>query len=312
MGKNIQEKWICLWGIGYTVSEEYPKNFGEFHFNNETVILDKNGKSYEIYRFDNEFDEGEYFIHKDVLNHHMVVKGLESGLSMDVIRETFCQFVQLIKNEDFFDNKKVFKMKDVEVEKYLYHNPEFRLERRYEFAFKDEEMEQIYLGLIDGLSPEILKETYCKFAILNKEYEGPNTASFEDDRFNYLLNVKFSYNEPISLYKVDVMAFARECLNEGMDIDKVKFLLRVDFDQVNKPYTLLSLEQMKAVKECFNKGLTIENMEDFLAFNRDYIEVEEEIRIDECLYFELNKTYMSLRNYCICTIEEILEAIEMF
>ena len=209
----------------------------------------------------------------------MISKGLEKGISMDIIRNTYCQLIKLLDDENLFDSKKVFEMDDEEAYDYIYSNPELNLEKRYDFAFNEDEMEEILQGLLEGISVEVLKNTYCKYEILNEIWED--------------VGISFKYKNPKSLYDKEEMALARICLKEGMEVNKVNYFLKKEKNFEGVSYSLFNISQMKAIIECFKRGLTMSNLDDFLAFRETYIDG-------------------MFKKVCICTPEEILEAIEMF
>ena len=203
-----------------------------------------------------------------------ILKALQS-----VSRDKFFGKVTLIEVLRGVDSKKVFEMDDEEAYDYIYSNPELNLEKRYDFAFNEDEMEEILQGLLEGISVEVLKNTYCKYEILDEIWED--------------VGISFKYKNPKSLYNKEEMALARICLNEGMEVDKVNYFLKKEKNFEGVSYSLFNISQMKTIIECFKRGLTMSNLDDFLAFRETYIDG-------------------MFKKVCICTPEEILEAIEMF
>lgn len=274
----VKTRWFCGDLCDYQVDSEYDlEPFLGLYTQDRSILLDNNNKPFEEF-MNWEYDFDSEFIRKTVVHSYMISKGLENGISMDIIRNTYGQIIQVLDDKDFFDNKKIFKMNEEDGLKYITYNPELNLGKRYQFVFNEDEMEQILQGFLDGISVEVLKDTYCKFEIFEKDFEDVFT---------------FKYKEAFSLYNSHVMAFARFCLKEGLDIEKVKFLLQVGKDYDGNTYNIFTIEQMKAIYECFKSGLSISNMNDFLAFRDEYLDG-------------------SLKNVCICNYEEILEAIELF
>lgn len=278
MNKNNDRWFECSGGNPCFIrGNYYLDSIIGIYLEEKTLLLDKNNKPYKFFFYD--CDMKCDFVCVGVIESEMISKGLKKGISMDTIRNTYFQVIKVLEDEDIFDLEKALNMNDYELEEYVKKNPELNFEKRYRIVFNEAEQEQIYLGLINGLSEEVINDTYCKFEVFDKTYED--------------IGFSFKYKEAISLYDSYTMSFARTCLEEGIDIEKVKYILRVEKDKDGNTYNLFDFNQKKALKKCFNDGLSIENMNNFLAFREEYV--------SECY-----------RKVCICSYEEILEAKNFF